>query len=76
MESITANDIADGSVTKYLTIPSALWMLWNGSGWVVSADDAPGGETFLVATSEREAIEAANYQDHVYGVNCVPVRVK
>ena len=76
MESITAEDVADGSVAKFPDIPRELWMLWNGKRWVVSSDDAPGGETFLVSTSENEAKEASDYQNRMYGLNCVPVRVK
>jgi hypothetical protein len=76
MESITAEDIADGSVTKYPSIPHELWMLWDGSGWVVSADDAPGGETYLVAFTQKEAKESSDYQEQMYGLTCVPVRVK
>jgi hypothetical protein len=58
------------------TLPPELWMLWRGEGWVVSLDDAPGGETYLVATSEREARIAAEYQNDMYELNCIPVRVK
>lgn len=58
------------------TIPAELWMLWSGSGWVLSIDDAPGGETHLVAFSEQEAIAAAEHQKALYVDDCIAVRVK
>lgn len=58
--------------------PSELWMLWNhdSEDWCLSLDDAPAGETFLVALTEKEAKKAAKYQNEQYETDCVPVRVK
>lgn len=58
--------------------PTKLWMLWapEAQSWVRSIDDARGGCTFLVATSEATAVRAAEHQDDVYDVFCVPIRVK
>jgi hypothetical protein len=58
------------------TIPAELWGLWGGKTWVNSVDDAPGGRTILVAMSEREAVAAAEHQERLYGVTCIPVRLK
>lgn len=64
-------------------LPAELWGLWNdcpehpdGGNWVCSIDDAPHGDTFLVAFSEREAKFAAIHQNESYGLNCRPVRIK
>lgn len=59
-------------------IPDELWMLWevNSGCWVVTVDDAPNGETYLVAFSESEAQAAARHQDETYQLDCVPVQVK
>jgi hypothetical protein len=71
------------AATKAPEIPGELWMLMNRNdscepegGWVRSFDDAPSGETFLVAFSEKEALAAAAHQNELYFLNCVPVRVK
>lgn len=63
-------------------IPNELWMFWVGSDgkrpghWVVSVDDAPGGQTYLVAFTEAEAKTAATYQEDTYECPCTPIRVK
>jgi hypothetical protein len=61
-----------------IEIPAQLWMLWNPETgkWVCSLDDAPHGETFLVALNEREAGFAALHQNESYDLDCYPVRVK
>lgn len=57
-------------------LPDELWMLWSTGGWVASIDVAPGGTTYLMATSEAEATEAAKHQGEMFYVDdCVPVRV-
>jgi len=64
-------------------IPGELWMLWNepadrrfDAGWVASIDDAPHGQTYLVAFSESEAAMASAHQNREFCINCRPVRVK
>lgn len=59
-------------------IPAKLWLLWSegNENWVCSVDDAPGGCTLLVSTSEGEAKRAADYQNDLYDLGCRPVRVK
>lgn len=63
---------------KVQAIPSELWMLRNDDNgrFVPSIDDAPGGDTYLVAFTEGEAINAALHQAKEYDVPCTPVRVK
>jgi hypothetical protein len=58
--------------------PAELWMLWlpESEAWVVSVDDAPGGPTYLASLGEEEAKAAAEHQEYLYGIRCVPVRVK
>ena len=69
-------EILNDVPTRKPEIPAELWMLWEGSGWVVSVDEAPGGPTYLVAFSEADADSAAAHQEETFGVECVPVRVK
>lgn len=64
-------------------VPAQLWALWqdlpgheHGGYYIVSLDDAPHGETYLVAFTETEAVMAANYQNESYDLNCRPVRIK
>jgi hypothetical protein len=56
-------------------MPGELWMLWHGSGFVRSVDDARGGETFLVSRTKAAAAAAAGHQRETYDVHCIPVRV-
>jgi hypothetical protein len=58
--------------------PSELWMLWlpETETWVVSVDDAPGGPTYLASLREEEALAAAEHQEYMYGIRCVPVKDK
>lgn len=55
-----------------------LWMLWSdvNKAWVVSLDDAPGGESFLCCLTESEAQMAADYQNGNYELSCRAVRIK
>jgi len=60
-------------------IPGELWMLQHESGrWCLAADNADhlGGQTYLVAFSEAEAVAAAKHQDEFNDYPCLPVRVK
>lgn len=71
--------MSDPQNMKVPVVPIELWMLWVPSTgvWVVSVDDAPGGETYLACCSEEEALIAAEYQNGMYDqLGCIPVRVK
>jgi hypothetical protein len=63
-------------------IPDELWMLWHpasedGPGhWIPSVDDVPMGATFLASTSRSDAETAAEHQNAMYDLDCIPVRVK
>jgi hypothetical protein len=62
--------------------PAELWMLWNPPGdgdegsWVPTIDDAPGGETFMTCLDRDSAQKAAAYQNDMYDLFCIPIRVK
>lgn len=59
-------------------MPAELWMLWHceSGSWVLSVDDAPGAPSYLVAFGEADAIGAAKHQADLWGLECIPIRVK
>ncbi len=79
----TSETTATSSPRTDPLIPTQLWGLWNddsdytlGGFWVLSIDNAPHGNTYLICFSEAEATFAAAFQNKAYDLDCRPVRIK
>ena len=56
------------------TRPAELWEIWSTAqnGWVVGLDQ---GVEIMVCMTEEQAQYAADHQNDLYCVDCIPVRI-